>query len=81
MRDKAGVNGHRWQSGCKVIFRPSCREGLFPLSQGKRAALVGANQAKEFCGNLPINVAFRDYLLPLKEQEEDQSLFAKVGQG
>jgi hypothetical protein len=23
----------------------------------------------------------KDYLLPLKEQEEDQSLFAKVGQG
>jgi hypothetical protein len=49
-------------------------EGLFPLGQGKRAALVGANQAKEFCGNLPINVAFRDYLLPLKEQEEEPCL-------
>jgi hypothetical protein len=56
-------------------------EGLFPLSQGKRAAPLGANQAKEFCGNLPISVASRDYLLPLEEQEEDQSSFAKVGQG
>jgi hypothetical protein len=53
----------------------------FSAKPRKRAALVGANQAKEFCGNLPINEAFRDYLLPLKEQEEDQSLFAKVGEG
>jgi hypothetical protein len=53
----------------------------FSAKPRKASSSCRSNQAKEFCGNLPINVAFRDYLLPLKEQEEDQSLFAKVGQG